>query len=98
MTSRSIHVLPAATDNDNDNAARDGEWALTIEGMDGMDGMGEGEEATALHFPTQEAAIAAGWTRARQDGVSLCIHGRDGLVRERKIYCREARTISRLGH
>ncbi|QEZ44844.1 DUF2188 domain-containing protein [Cupriavidus oxalaticus] len=93
MTSRSIHVLPAATDNDN--AARDGEWALTIEGMDGM---GDGEEATALHFPTQEAAIAEGWTRARQAGVSLCIHGRDGLVRERKIYCRAAGTMSRPGH
>ncbi|TDF64643.1 DUF2188 domain-containing protein [Cupriavidus sp. L7L] len=96
MTSRSIHVLPAATENDN--AARDGEWALTIEGMDGMDGMGADEEATALHFPTQEAAIAAGWMRARQEGVSLCIHGRDGLVRERKIYCRDPRAISRLGH
>ncbi|MCY1215825.1 hypothetical protein D3C81_1050750 [compost metagenome] len=93
MTSRSIHVLPAATDNDN--AARDGEWALTIEGIDGM---GDGEDATALHFPTQEAAIAAGWRRARQDGVSLCIHGRDGLVRERRIYCRDPRAMSRLGH
>ncbi|MEM5429958.1 DUF2188 domain-containing protein [Cupriavidus oxalaticus] len=93
MTSRSIHVLPAATDNDN--AAREGEWALTIQGMDGM---GDDEEATALHFPTQEAAIAAGWMRARQDGVSLCIHGRDGLVRERRIYCRDPRAMSRLGH
>ncbi|MBP0636071.1 DUF2188 domain-containing protein [Cupriavidus sp. AcVe19-6a] len=95
MTSRSIHVLPAATENDNDNAARDGEWALTIEGMDGM---GADEEATALHFPTQEAAIAAGWVRARRDGVPLCIHGRDGLVRERKIYCRDASTMSGLRH
>ncbi|MBP0620578.1 DUF2188 domain-containing protein [Cupriavidus consociatus] len=92
MTSRSIHVLPAATDNDN--ATRDGEWALSIEGMDGTC---DGAEATALHFPTQEAAIAAGWMRARQDGVSLCIHGRDGLVRERRIYCRDPRAMARVG-
>lgn len=97
MTSRSIHVLPAPTDNDDDNAnaARDGAWALTIEGMDGM---GDGEDATALHFPTQEAAIAAGWVRARQHGVPLCIHGRDGLVRERKIYCRDTRAMPGLRH
>lgn len=93
MTSRSIHVLPAASGHDD--AARDGEWALTIEGMDGM---AADAQAMAVHFPTQEAAIAAGWVRARQDGVSLCIHGRDGLVRERRIYCRDPGTMSRLGH
>ncbi|WP_233528140.1 DUF2188 domain-containing protein [Cupriavidus sp. Agwp_2] len=42
--------------------------------------------------------MAAGWLRARQDGVSLCIHRRDGMVRERKIDCRESRTMPRLGH
>jgi hypothetical protein len=30
--------------------------------------------------------------------VPLCIHGRDGLVRERKIYCRDLRGNTRLGH
>ncbi|AQV97287.1 DUF2188 domain-containing protein [Cupriavidus necator] len=90
MTSRSIHVLPAAT-GDTDYASEGG-WALTIEGME------SGADDAALHFPTQEAAIAAGWMRAREDGVPLCIHGRDGLVRERKIYCRDSRSNIRLGH
>ena len=90
MTSRSIHVLPAATGNAE--YASEGEWALTIEGME------SGADDAALHFPTQEAAIAAGWMRAREDGVPLCIHGRDGLVRERKIYCRDTRGNIRLGH
>ncbi|MGH8790487.1 MAG: DUF2188 domain-containing protein [Cupriavidus necator] len=90
MTSRSIHVLPAATDNTE--YAGDGGWALTIEGLESA-----GDD-TALHFPTQEAAIAAGWMRAREDGLPLCIHGRDGLVRERKIYCRDARGTARIGY
>ncbi|MCO4862720.1 DUF2188 domain-containing protein [Cupriavidus sp. WGlv3] len=90
MTSRSIHVLPATT-GDSEYAS-EGEWALTIEGLE------SGPDDAALHFPTQEAAIAAGWMRAREDGVSLCIHGRDGLVRERKIYCRDARGNTRLSH
>jgi hypothetical protein len=90
MTSRSIHVLPATTDGTD--YATEGEWALTIEGLE------SGPDAAALHFPTQEAAIAAGWMRAREDGVPLCIHGRDGLVRERKIYCRDLRGNTRLGH
>lgn len=88
MTSRSIHVLPAA--NGNSEHAGDGEWALTIEGLEHST---EGAGDSTLHFPTQEAAIAAGWTRAREDGLSLCIHGRDGQVRERKIYCRDTRGI-----
>ena len=90
MTSRSIHVLPAATDNTE--YAGDGAWALTIEGLE------KGGDDTALHFPTQEAAIAAGWMRAREDGLPLCIHGRDGLVRERKIYCRDARGTASIGY
>jgi hypothetical protein len=90
MTSRSIHVLPAATGNTE--PAGDGEWALTIEGLE------SGADGAALHFPTQEAAIAAGWTRAREHGVPLCIHGRDGLVRECKIYCRDLRGAARLFH
>ncbi|MGY2491914.1 DUF2188 domain-containing protein [Cupriavidus sp. CP313] len=89
MTSRSIHVLPAATDNTEYTG--DGRWALAIEGLE------NGGDDTALHFPTQEAAIAAGWMRAREDGLPLCIHGRDGLVRERKIYCRDARSTARIG-
>ncbi|MBB2917839.1 MULTISPECIES: DUF2188 domain-containing protein [Cupriavidus] len=89
MTSRSIHVLPAST-GDSEYASEE-QWALTIEGLE------SGPDDAALHFPTQEAAIAAGWMRAREDGVPLCIHGRDGLVRERKIYCRDARGNARLG-
>lgn len=53
--------------------AGDQGWAVAVEGTDGA----------TTYYPSQEAAIAAGTEKARQDGVELFIHGRDGQIRER---------------
>ncbi|WP_308813402.1 DUF2188 domain-containing protein [Cupriavidus pinatubonensis] len=51
-------------------------WAVTVEGPNG---------ATVL-FPTEAEAIAAGTDAAKQDGVELFIHDRDGWIRERNSF------------
>lgn len=58
-------------------------WAVEVEGTDGG----------TSHYPSQEEAIAAGWQKAKQDGVELLIHGRDGKIRERTSYWHEPRNV-----
>ncbi|MFS8975460.1 DUF2188 domain-containing protein [Cupriavidus necator] len=53
--------------------AGDHGWAVAVEGTDGA----------TTHYPSQEEAIAAGTEKARQDGVELFIHDRDGQIRKR---------------
>lgn len=49
-----------------------------------------GAQRASRIFTTQEEAIEHAREKARRDGKELFIHGRDGRVRERSSYGREA--------
>lgn len=51
-------------------------WAVESEGS---------AEGRQLHV-SQEAALAAGTEKAKQEKVELIIHGRDGKIRERNSF------------
>ncbi|WP_234707064.1 DUF2188 domain-containing protein [Cupriavidus metallidurans] len=51
-------------------------WIVVVEGPNG---------ATVL-FPTEAEAIAAATDAAKQDGVKLFIHDRDGQIKARKSF------------
>ncbi|MFJ1260832.1 DUF2188 domain-containing protein [Cupriavidus sp. CuC1] len=57
-----------------------GRWAVAVEGAD---------EAPSQHA-SREEAIAVGAERAKQSGVELVVHGRDGRIRRRSRFSHEA--------
>lgn len=62
---------------------REDGWALELEGSSG----------SFQIFTSQEAAVAAGTEKAKQDKVELLIHGRDGQIRERNSFGHDPRDI-----
>ena len=57
-----------------------GRWAVAVEGSG---------EAPSQHASRDEA-IAAGAAKAKQSGVELVVHGRDGRIRRRNRFSHEA--------
>ncbi|NUO86570.1 MAG: DUF2188 domain-containing protein [Cupriavidus sp.] len=53
-------------------------WVVEVEG---------GRDRTV--YPSQMAAIAAGWERAKREGVDLLLYGRDGEVWSRDTFDNE---------
>jgi diacylglycerol kinase family enzyme len=55
---------------------RDGEWAVRR----------EGSSRDTKRFETQDEAIREARRIARNQGLELLVHGRDGRIRERRSY------------
>ncbi|RDK05879.1 DUF2188 domain-containing protein [Cupriavidus lacunae] len=53
----------------------------------------EGEDEASAEYLTQDQAVAAGTEKAKEDGVELFVHGRDGKIRECNTCIKDSQKI-----